>query len=248
MGWFGKIAGGAVGLLIGGPLGAILGAVLGHAIFDKRQAGLKEYRPFTKQDETQAVYFLSLFSILGKLSKIDGIITRGEIEVAERFMDQINLSGEERLFAIETFNQAKNSQYSFENLAAQFYQINRNSPEILRSFISLLFRTVAADGELHPAEESALERIRRVLRISDQEFHALKMSYFDDFDRYFSRLNCSPKSSNEEIKRNYKKLAKDFHPDKIISKGLPEEFVNFATDQFQEILEAYEKIRKRRGF
>ena len=69
MGWFGKIAGGAVGLLIGGPLGAILGAVLGHAIFDKRQAGLKEYRPFTKQDETQAVYFLSLFSILGKISK-----------------------------------------------------------------------------------------------------------------------------------------------------------------------------------
>jgi len=60
---------------------------------------------------------------------------------------------------------AKNSQYSFEDLASQFYQINRNSPEILRSFISLLFRTVAADGKLHPAEESALERIRRVLRI-----------------------------------------------------------------------------------
>ena len=115
MGWFGKIAGGAVGLLIGGPLGAILGAVLGHAIFDNRQSGLKEYRPFTKQDETQAVYFLSLFSILGKLSKIDGIVTRGEIEVAERFMDQINLSGEERLFAIETFKQAKNSPYSFDS-------------------------------------------------------------------------------------------------------------------------------------
>ena len=134
MGWFGKIAGGAVGLLIGGPLGAILGAVLGHAIFDKRQAGLKEYRPFTKQDETQAVYFLSLFSILGKLSKIDGIVTRGEIEVAERFMDRINLTGEERLFAIETFNQAKNSRYSLEDLSAQFYQINRNSPEIFDKF------------------------------------------------------------------------------------------------------------------
>ena len=111
-----------------------------------------------------------------------------------------------------------------------------------------MFRTVAADGKLHPAEESALEKIRRVIRISDQEFNALKMSHFDDFDRYFSRLNCLPESSNEEIKRNYKKLAKDFHPDKIISKGLPEEFVDFATDQFQEIQEAYGKIRKRRGF
>ena len=61
-------------------------------------------------------------------------------------------------------------------------------------------------------------------------------------------LNCSPESSNEEIKSNYKKLVKDFHPDKIIAKGLPEEFIDFASNRFREIHESYEKIRQERGF
>jgi DnaJ like chaperone protein len=61
-------------------------------------------------------------------------------------------------------------------------------------------------------------------------------------------LNCTPACSNEEIKSNYKKLVKDFHPDKIIAKGLPEEFVDFAAGRFREIQESYEKIRKERDF
>ncbi len=248
MGWFGKIAGGTVGFLFGGPLGAICGAALGHAFVDKRSIIPQEHQTFTEKDSTQALYFVSLFSILGKLSKIDGVVTRDEIEVTENFMKEIGLSPEQRRFAIETFNEAKTSPYSIEDLATQFYNFNRHSPEILRSFLDLLFRTVAADGKQHPAEESALRRMQDIFRISEQEYTNLRLSYFDDFDKYYRRLECTPGSSNEEIKRNYRKLASDFHPDKIMSKGLPEEFVDFATDRFQEIQEAYDKIRKERNF
>ena len=248
MDWFGKIAGGTVGFFFGGPLGAICGAALGHAFVDKRPSSPQERRTLTDKDEIQALYFVSLFSILGKLSKIDGAVTRDEIEATENFMKEIRLTAEQRRFAIETFNEAKNSPYSIEDLATQFYKFNRHSPEISRSLLNLLFRIVAADGKEHPAEESALRRVKNIFQISEREFTNLRQSFFDDFDRYYSRLECTPNSSNEEIKRNYRKLANDFHPDKIVSKGLPEEFVNFATDQFQEIQKAYDKIKKHRDF
>jgi DnaJ like chaperone protein len=61
-------------------------------------------------------------------------------------------------------------------------------------------------------------------------------------------LNCTPESSKDEIKSNYKKLVKDYHPDVIISKGLPEEFIEFAEKRFREIQESYEKIRQERNF
>lgn len=248
MSWFGKVAGGTVGFFFGGPLGAICGAALGHAFVDKKPVSTQRPKIVAGKDETQALYFVTLFSILGKLSKIDGAVCEDEIEATENFMKEIRLNPDQRKFAIETFNEAKNSPYAIEDLATQFYKFNKHSPEILRSLLNLLFRIVAADGKEHPAEESALRGIKTIFQISEQEFTNLRRSFFDDFDRYYSRLECTPKSRNEEIKRNYRRLANDFHPDKIISKGLPEEFVNFATDQFQEIQEAYHKIRKHRNF
>jgi DnaJ like chaperone protein len=248
MGWFGKVMGGTLGFLFGGPLGAVCGAVLGHTMFDKYSESLQEYRPPITHEQTQAIYFVSLFSILGKLSKIDGVVSQAEIRIVEDFIDQIRLSGQQRKFAIDIFREAKNSPYAIEDFAVQFYEINRGDPAILLTLTELLLRIAAADGKLDPSEESAIEKVRRIFHIGDQQFTNLKMSYFDHFDKYYRRLNCAPEATNEEIKRNYRKLVSEFHPDKIISKGLPEEFVNFATERFQEIQEAYEKIRAQRGF
>ena len=117
---------------------------------------------------------------------------------------------------------------------------------MLLSFLDLLFQIAAADQTLHPAEEAALRNLKSIFRIGDDSFDNLKDRYFKDFDKFYRILNCSPHSSNEEIKANYKKLVKDFHPDTIVSKGLPEEFTEFATRRFQEIQEAYKTIRKER--
>jgi DnaJ like chaperone protein len=75
----------------------------------------------------------------------------------------------------------------------------------------------------------------------------MKAGYFDDLEKYYKILNCSSEDSDQEIKSSYKKLVKDFHPDTLVSKGLPEEFSEFATGRFREIQEAYEKISKERG-
>ena len=78
---------------------------------------------------------------------------------------------------------------------------------------------------------------KNIFRISDQQYNNIKAIYFKDESRYYKALNCDPHSSDKEIRASYKKLVKEFHPDTVISKGLPEEFVAFATKRFQEIQE-----------
>ena len=254
MSWFGKLTFGSLGLFFGGPIGAIAGAALGHHLIDKKQRisaslyGTPHKSSIEYAEQTQATYFVSLFSILGKIAKIDGVVTRNEIAVVQKFIKGLQIPETQKRFAKQIFNEAKESGYSLEDFALQLYQATRNHPSILLSFVDLLFRVVAADGTFHPAEESALKSIARIFRISDEQYNNLKSAYFNVLDKYYGVLNCNPESSNEEIKYNYKKLVKDFHPDTIVSKGLPEEFTDFAAKRFRGIQEAYETIRKERHF
>lgn len=254
MGWFGKLTFGTLGMFFGGPLGAIAGAALGHHLIDKKEI-FPNRTIYTKKEpviepaeQAQAAYFVSLFSILGKLSKIDGVVTRDEISVVQDFIHQLNISDMEKRFAKQVFNEAKNSRYAIEDFAIQLYQALKNQPTVLVSFFDLLFRIAAADGTFHHAEEASLKRVKDIFRINDQQFENIKGVYFKELDKYYKILNCTPECSDQQIKSNYKKLVKDFHPDTIISKGLPEEFIDFASQRFREIQEAYESIGKERNF
>jgi DnaJ like chaperone protein len=248
VGWFGKLMFGSMGFMLGGPLGAIAGAALGHHLVDKAQRyGIGETR-LEYAEQTQAAYFVSMFSILGKLAKADGVVTQDEIAVVDRFINGLNTGEREKAFARQVFNEAKESAYSLDDFALQFYQVSQGQPTVLLSFLDLLFQIAAADNRLHPAEEAALRSVKGVFRITDNQYDNLKGAYFKDTDRYYKVLDSTPETPIKEIKANYKKLVKDFHPDVIVSKGLPEEFTDFATKRFREIQEAYEAIRRDRGF
>jgi DnaJ like chaperone protein len=254
MGWFGKLTFGSLGLFFGGPLGAIAGAALGHHLVDKKENYINRTTPIGHRptlgnaEQAQAAYFIGMFSILGKLAKIDGVVTRDEIAVVENFINNLPITYGEKQFARQVFNEARDSSYSIEDFAFQLYQTTKEQPTVLLSFFDILFRVAAADGTFHPNEEAVLKRIKDIFRISDQQFNNVKAVYFKDLDQCYKSLNCTPESSNQEIKSNYKKLVKDFHPDTIVSKGLPEEFTHFATERFREIQEAYEKVRQERNF
>jgi DnaJ-domain-containing protein 1 len=68
-----------------------------------------------------------------------------------------------------------------------------------------------------------------------------------DSEKYYTRLECSKTDSDDTIKKQYRKMVRDYHPDTIAANGLPEEFVTFAHDKFREIQEAYEMVKKERG-
>jgi len=104
-----------------------------------------------------------------------------------------------------------------------------------------------ADGALSASEENLILSAVRIFNFSDEKYRKLKSKYIQDVDKHYATLVCDRNDSNDHIKRQYRKLVSDYHPDKIASKGLPEEFTKFANDKFREIQEAYDVIKKERG-
>jgi DnaJ like chaperone protein len=238
-------------MMFGGPLGAVLGAALGHQLIDKQQSAergrfFKIETPFDNTRQ-QAAAFICVLSMLAKIAKADGAVTQDELAVVDRFIRALQAPVEEKKFARRIFNEAKNSPHSLEDFATQFYRMARWEPTVLCSFLDTLFQVAAADGVLHPAEEEAIRSVKEVFHVSDSMFDSIRARYFKSDEKYYQMLNCTARSTDEEIKKSYKKLAKEFHPDTIIAKGLPDEFIDFATKRFQEIQGAYEQIRKARG-
>ena len=251
MSWFGKFLGGTVGLIFGGPIGAIGGAALGHYLVDENEeASLsrKEGKSLDQTEQQQAIFFITTFSLLAKLAKADGLISHEEIKVIDQLMNHhLRLDSKARKYAIQVFNLAKESKYSFEDYSTQFYQTFSQQRPILNSMIDLLLRVAAADGTYHPSEERLILNAVQTFGLSQAEYESLKKRHIRNTDKYYALLNSKPHDTDSAIKKNYRKLVHEYHPDKIISKGLPPEFEDFAKTKFQEIQNAYEAIAGERG-
>ena len=254
MGWLGKMVGGTIGFALGGPIGAVAGAVFGHT-FDKKEAayladpGIKMHQRLSTDEETQLTFFVAAFSMLAKIAKADGRVSQQEIASIESFMiNDLHLDQESRNTAINIFRHALNSSESFDAFALQFYRVFSPQPRVIELMMDVLLRVSAADGSISPSEEKLLQSAAGIFNFSDADYARLKSKYVKSVNRYYAVLKCDDNCSNEEVKAQYRKLVSEYHPDKIASKGLPEEFIKFANDKFVEIQEAYDSIRKERGF
>jgi DnaJ like chaperone protein len=251
MAWFGKIIGGTVGLLIGGPIGAVGGIALGHCFIDESDenlpTGAHGVSRMSVNEQRQAIFFITTFSLLAKLAKADGVISKSEIDVIDKLMKRdMRMNQQERSYAIQVFDAAKDSRDSFEDYAMQFYQLFSSHRQLLQSMTDVLLRVAAADGDYHPEEERMILSAMRIFNLSDAEYLAAKSRYIADTEKHYTILRSKPKDPDDVIKKNYRKLANEFHPDKIESKGLPPEFGEFAHKKFQEIQNAYASIKKER--
>ena len=249
MGWLGKVIGGTLGFAIGGPLGAVAGAVFGHA-FDRTSEdyGVDESPRTVTGEQAQFTFFVATFSMLAKLAKADGQVSRQEVDSINRFMmEDLNLDPQSRMVAMKIFDSAMSSPQSFHDFATQFYGQFYAQSQILAMMIDILLRVSIADGEMSAGEEDLILSAARIFNFSDEAYQKLKSQYVQAFDKYYATLQSAKHDTDDHIKKQYRKLAKEYHPDKIISKGLPEEFNQLAHDKFREIQEAYEIIRKERG-
>ena len=249
MGILGKIVGSTIGFAIGGPLGAIAGAALGHSFDKSDDAYLRGGAPtITSGEESQFTFFVATFSMLAKLVKIDGVVKNEEIDSIEKFMVQdLNLNPESRRVAMNIFRTALESPETFHDFAAQFYQHFRTQPQLLDLMVDILLRVSLADGFMSKNEEGLILGAIRVFNFSEEQYRRLKSRYVKDLDKYYAILESNLSDSDEVVKSQYRKRVSEFHPDKIASKGLPDEFIKFANDKFREIQGAYEVIKKDRG-
>lgn len=244
MSWLGKILGGGLGFVIGGPIGAILGAALGHTAFDAQQGG---GFGFTRLEQKQSLYFAAVFSMLGKLAKADGVVSQHEIDIVERVIQEnFRLSPQARTLAIEIFNTAKDSEESFERFAQQLADEFGDAREILVSIVDLLLLVAYADGEFHDAEEEMILTAVRVFGI-ENEYEQIKHRFTgepDDIEHCYEILGCQRGDDLQTVKKKYRKLAMEYHPDRIQSKGMAPEFADAAEEKFKEIQHAYDRVEK----
>jgi DnaJ like chaperone protein len=264
LGWWGKLAGGAFGFMLGGPLGALLGAVLGHNL-DRGLRGLeREALDPGEQERIQAAFFTATFSVMGHLAKADGRVSRHEIDLAKAVMTQMELDEERRKAAIDLFNQGKQASFPLEEVLAQFRDECRRRTTLIQMFVEIQLQAAYADGACGPEEERILLHIcsrlgipeflfRRLERMIQAERHYDAGSAGTQTQREptlkdaYAILNIPRSASDAEVKRAYRRLTSQHHPDKLVAKGLPEEMMKLAAQKTHEIRQAYEQIKAARG-
>ncbi len=265
MSWLGKMLGGAFGFMLGGPLGAILGAVLGHNL-DRGMDGIKGVEQMHPGDRerVQTAFFTATFSVMGHLAKSDGRVSEDEIAIARRVMDQMDLNQKLRQTAIRLFDEGKRTDFPLDDVLDQFRQECHRRLTLIQMFVEIQLQAAYADGVLHGAEERLLLHICRRLSIPERLFRQLEEMIKAErhyagggratpkpsgpsLEDAYAILMVTPKSSDAEVKRAYRRLLSQHHPDKLVSKGLPEEMMKIATQKTHEIRQAYEQIKQARG-
>ncbi len=235
---WGKIGGGAAGLLVGGPLGAALGVVAGHYLFDR---GLEA----PDGGDPGVAFTIAMIGLAAKMAKADGVVTEAEIEAFDRIF---RVPPEERPTVRRFFDLARQDTAGYEAYAEQIARLYAAQPAVFEDILDGLFEIAAADGVLHPDEERFLERVADIFGFSPGEFRHIRASHFkpDAADPYVV-LGVGYEADNEEIKQSYYRLVRENHPDRLIARGVPEEFVRIANDKLAAINGAYEKILKERA-
>jgi len=262
MNWWGKILGGTFGMMIGGPIGALLGAALGHN-FDKglnvSSTSSAGQSAFGRQERSQTLFYTATFSVMGHICKADGQVTEDEISLAKQVMQQMDMNAEQRKAAIELFNEGKKPTFPLNDVIQQFRQEIGFRPNLLRMFIEVQIMAAYADGIMHAAERKVLLNICQLLKISQHEFEHLcamiggmhsssggtaRNDGAPSLKQAYEILDIKESASPAEIKKAYRRLLSQHHPDKLVAKGLPEEMMKIAADRTHEIRKAYEVIKK----
>ena len=257
MSWWTSVLGGALGYMIGGPLGAMLGvAFAGNLSKGKSnfRGSASDYRPGDQQ-RVQAAFFSSVFSVMGYIAKVDGKVSKSEILLAQQVMQHMQLSEDMQKAAKELFNQGKQKDFNLDEVLEQFRSESHRRTHLVRMFLEIQIQATYADGVFDDKEYDALKYIAQKLRFPIHELERLiqqfavasgKSSKLTIDDAYVI-LGADKSLTDKELKRAYRRLLAQHHPDKLVAKGLPDEMIKLANDKTQEIISAYELIKKHRG-
>jgi|SRR5580692_5835719 DnaJ like chaperone protein len=229
---WGKVSGAAAGLFVGGPVGALVGAVAGHFFLDR--------------DEDPGVTFtIAVVALAGKMAKADGVATEAEFEVFRRIF---GVPVQEEANVRRVFNLARQDIAGFEHYAGQIAQLFRDNPAVLEDVLDTLFEIAKADGVLHPCEAQFLEKVADIFGFAPNEYRRIRASHFaPELTDPYVILGVSYVADDVEIRQTYRRLVRENHPDSLIARGVPAEFIKLATDKLAAINTAYEKIQSERG-
>jgi DnaJ like chaperone protein len=265
MKWIGKLTGGLLGAVALGPIGAAIGVLLGHQ-FDEHSEELRR-GPATAA-HLAAIgerFFRATFRVMGYLAKADGRVSATEISAARAVMEDLRLDGAQVREAIACFTAGKQAEFELGNELAELRRACRGRPDLLRVFLEIQVRAALAGNNLEGPVRPLVGRIAAALGISPLElahveavariqrggFQAAEVPSSAARDRALAEayrvLETTPAASDGEVAKAYRRQLHRHHPDKLKANGLPESMMAHAKQRTQQIIEAYELIRQRRG-
>lgn len=263
---WGKIIGGFCGFLLLGPIGLLFGVMIGH-VFDR---GIyRQNWHFGSNQQAQQAFFNTTFLVMGYIAKSDGRVSEAEIGAARVIMDRMALNEAQRLQAMSLFTRGKQSDFNLEQTLSELITACHHNKILLRLFLEIQMQMAQADGVLSQQKQRALQAICQRLGFAPLNFvffedlFKFKTGYQQERQQYgnyrepsrqglplrdaYALLGIPENASDIEVKRAYRRLMSQHHPDKLISKGLPEEMLKLATEKTQNIKAAYECVCAARG-
>ena len=229
---WGKVSGAAAGLFVGGPVGAVVGAVVGHFFLDQ-------------ESDPGVTFTIAVVALAGKMARADGVVTDQEFQV---FRQVFGVPPEEQANVQRIFNLARQDIAGYEHYAGQIARLFMGNPAMLEDILDGLFEIAKADGVLHPGEAAFLERVADIFGFAPGEFRRIRASHFaPELTDPYVILGLSYAAENDELKQTYRRLVRENHPDSLMARGVPPEFIKLANDKLAAINSAYEKICAERG-
>lgn len=245
-----------IGAVFGGFSGLFIGGLIGYGIsFALRKSLIGGLRI------AQSQLIESTFAVMGAICKADKVVTRDEINAVEQVFRMFNLQGQQREQAKAAFTRGKQPAFDLDAAVDQFARISRGRGPLVQLFLQVQCMAVTADGVVDDAEHAMLLRIANRLGLSEADVAQLEallrastgpsarggppsQSRLDDA---YAALGVNSDASEAEIKRAYRKLISQSHPDKLASRGLPESMRAVAEERSRELNSAYDLIKKARN-
>ncbi|HEY5470417.1 MAG TPA: TerB family tellurite resistance protein [Bacteroidales bacterium] len=240
MGIFGKWLGGGLGFVMGGPIGGLLGFLVGSMIDSTTiQTSTSTRRAV---GTNQGDFGMSLLVLVAAVMKADGKIVKSELDYVKQFFV--------RQFGQESARQAL---LMLKDILKQDIPVRDVSMQISRNMdyssrlqlLHLLFNVSLADTKIDPLELEIIEKISGYLGVASADFLSIKNMFIPETDSSYKILEIDQVSTNDEIKKAYRRMAMKYHPDKVSHLG--EDFRKTADEKFKKVNEAYEKIKKERN-
>jgi DnaJ like chaperone protein len=267
MGLLGTLIGGSIGFMMGGPLGAILGGAIGsnfggggarvHPGARMGMGGGYGYgygagpRTGFNPLQAQQTFMVALISLAAKVAKADGAVDPAEVKRFDEFLKQnLGMAAEERRVAARIFNEARDSDIPAEEFARQIRQVMGHQPDRLKDLVALLVSVAMADGQYHEKEEALIRRIAVEMGLSSRDYDEA-VSIFNpraSVDTSYTVLGVTREATDAEVKKAYRRLAREYHPDVVANKGMGEDFQKFAAEKMRAVNAAYDAIKEARGF
>jgi DnaJ like chaperone protein len=254
-----KFIGFIAGYYLFGFFGALLGLFAGSFIDRIMAYGAGALNPLQNANR-QAVFLETIFISMGKLAKADGRVSQQEIDHTEAFMQKLGMTAGHRQQAIAWFKRGAEPGFDIGPTYQRFMSVCGQTRNLRQVLLVYLIVMALADGHVHPAEEAVLFDIAgRVgydqatfkhlmdMVLNQSQFAGGKAASAGALDDAYKALGVTKDSTDQEVKRAYRKQMSQYHPDKLIGQGLPEDMVAMATEQSKEIQHAYELIKKSRN-